>query len=461
VSQPAGEIATPRSGLPPGPGLAPVHQTVAWIRRPLPFLEDCRQLYGDTFTMRLSGAPPMVMLSDPAAVREVFTGDPDVLRSGAANALLQAALGRNSLLVLDGDEHLRERRLLLPPFHGKRMRRYGELIQGVAEREVAGWPTGAPVRLAPSMRAIALEVIVRAVFGVDDPGRVASFSRALSRLLDTVTKPYRVLALLLLKPGGRTMRAWQRHAPTIRRVDALIFDEIERRRREADLAGRDDILSLLLQARDEQGAPLTGQHLRDELMTMLVAGHETTATALAWALERLMRRPGALARLAEEAEAGDDTYLDAVVKETLRVRPVIPFVVRELTAPLELAGWALPAGARVAPCVHLVHRRPDLYPDPDAFRPERFLERPEGAYTWIPFGGGTRRCIGAAFATFEAKTVLRVIARSGRLRPVDTADEAVGRRGLTLTPAGEAKAVWEPLARVRSYAGTLSSELQR
>jgi cytochrome P450 len=431
--------------LPPGPQATPVRQAVAWVRRPLGLLEDCRRQFGDIFTLRLAGMPPLVMLSDPANIREVLTGDPRTLRSGEANAVLQATLGRRSLLLLDGDEHLRERRLLLPAFHGERMRRYGEVIAGVAEREVARWPVDRPLALAPAMRRIALEVIGRAVIGIDEPARLAALTRALRRLLDATTRPARLLLLMALQPGGPVMRTWQRTSPTLLRVDELLYDEIARRRADGSGAGREDILSLLLQARDEDGAPMGDRHLRDELMTLLVAGHETTATALAWAFERLVRHPGAYDRVRAEAASPDgDAYLDAVVKETLRIRPVIPFVVRQVAEPVELAGRRWPPGVRLAPCVHLVHRRPDVYPEPDAFRPERFLETPPGTYTWIPFGGGTRRCLGAAFALYEARVVLRVVGSSGRLMADRPQDEAIGRRGLALVPAREARVRWRP-----------------
>jgi cytochrome P450 len=426
--------------LPPGPPEAPRRQILAWVRRPFAWLDECSRSYGETFTLRLASMPPMVVLSNPQAIREVFTGDPEILRSGEANALLATMLGHRSLLVLDGADHLRERRLMLPPFHGERMRRYGELISAVAEREIARWPARAPFRTAPSFRHIALEVIVRAVFGVEEPERMKRLTRALRRLLDATTNPMRVLVLLLLQPDGLTVRAWQRYAPTIRRVDAMLFEEVSRRRADPGAAEREDILSLLLQARDESGEPMSDRHLRDELMTLLVAGHETTATALAWAVERLARDPAAFERLA----GGDEEYADAVVREILRVRPVLPIVLRQLAAPFSVAGWDLPAGVRVAPCIYLVHRRPEIYPDPDSFRPERFLERPADTYSWIPFGGGTRRCIGGAFAMFEIKTVLQAIARAGRLRAVSAEDERVGRRGLTLMPAAGARVVWEP-----------------
>jgi cytochrome P450 len=431
--------------LPPGPDQLPLRQTLEYVWRPLPLFEDAYRRYGHTFTLRLHGMPPIVVLADPDAIREAYTAPADLLRSGEANAALQAGLGRHSLIVLDGDEHLRERRLMLPSFHGERMRLYGDLIAEVAERHVAGWPAERPFPVADTMRAIALEVILRAVFGVEDRERMRRAERSLRRFLESASPPYRLLALLLVRPGGLTMRTWQRLAPTVRRVDAIVYDEIDRRRADPHVAERDDILSMLLQARDEDGRPMPDEHLRDELVTLLAAGHETTATALGWALERLVREPRAMDRLVDEVRSGDgEEYLDAVVKETLRLRTVVPFSLRQLTTPVTIGGWDLPAGVRVAPCIHLVHRDPDVYPDPEVFRPERFLGRPAGTYTWIPFGGGTRRCLGGSFAVFEMKTVLRTLLRAGRLSAPEHAGEPVGRRGITLVPAHGARMVWHP-----------------
>jgi cytochrome P450 len=289
------------------------------------------------------------------------------------------------------------------------------------------------------MQAITLEVIMRAIFGVEDPARLERLRAALERMLDWTTDPRRLL--LIAGIGPRRLESVTAFRAAMDPVHALLEEEIARGRSDPRLEGREDILALLLQATHDDGSPMSVEEIRDELLTLLVAGHETTATALGWALERLARHPEAWARLREEVAAGDEAYLDAVVKETLRLRPVLPIVLRHLKAPMEIGGWDLPAGVSVVPCIYLVHRDPAVYPDPLAFRPERFLESPAGTYTWIPFGGGVRRCLGASFALFEMKTVLRVIAGRARLRPEDPAPARSTRRAITLVPADEARVV--------------------
>ena len=425
--------------LPPGPPYPRALQTLGWILRPGPFMSRCRARYGDIFTLRVANEGTWVFLADPDAVKQVFTGDPNLLRAGEANAVLEPVVGSRSVLLLDEPEHMRQRKLMLPPFHGERMQRYGDLMSAVAAAEVARWPHGEPLPLWPSMQAITLEVIMRAVFGVSDGDRLDRLREGLRTMLDWTTERRRLALLVALGPAR--LRASRSFRSAVDPVDELVLDEIRRRREDPGLAERDDILSMLIQARYEDGEPMTDAELRDELMTLLVAGHETTATSLAWALERLMRHPEMIERLRQEFDAGEDSFLDAVVKETLRLRPVLPIVVRRLSEPTEIGGRMLPAGVAVAPCIYLIHRRSDIYPEPERFRPERFLESPAGTYTWIPFGGGVRRCLGASFALFEMKTVLRAVLSSVELRPDAPASEPVRRRAITLTPGRRASAI--------------------
>jgi cytochrome P450 len=425
--------------LPPGPRLPRAVQTLGWIARPGPFLRRCRARYGDAFTLRIAQEGSWVMLSDPDDVREVFTGDPRLLHAGAANEVLLPLLGHRSVLLLDGEQHLAQRKLMLPPFHGERMRAYGELMTAVAREEIERWPRGEPFALWPRMQAVTLEVIIRAVFGVRGEERLELARRRLRETLEISTDMKTYLAVATLGPQRLDrMRFFKRRLDP---VNEVLLDEIRDRRVSPDLAERDDVLSMLLSARYEDGSPMSDAELRDELMTLLVAGHETTATALAWAVERLVRHPEKLERLAAEAASGEEEYADAVVKETLRLRPVIPIVVRELQEAMEIGGRLLPAGVRVAPCIMLVHSREDVYPEPHRFRPERFLEQPAGTYTWIPFGGGVRRCLGASFALFEMKTVLGAVASELSLRPAQPAPERVRRRAITLTPSAGARVV--------------------
>ena len=421
--------------LPPGPKLPVPVQTLGWITRPGPFMERCRERYGDTFTLRIANEDTWVMFSDPAAVKQIFTGDPKLLHAGEANGILRPIVGPNSVLLLDERAHLAQRKLLLPPFHGERMKAYGELMTAAAQTEIASWPAGEVIATRPAMQRITIEIVMRAIFGVSDTSGLERMRSALTSMLDWTTKPSRLVLLVVAGPKGI------HRIPEYRRImgdlDAVIAEEVTRRRAAGDLAERSDVLSMLLSARHEDdGSPMTDAELRDELVTLLVAGHETTATALSWALERLARHPAAWERL----RSGDEPYLDAVIKETLRLRPVVPIVLRRLKAPLEIGGHELPAGVSAVPCVYLMHRREDVYPEPRAFRPERFLEQPAGTYTWIPFGGGTRRCLGASFALFEMAAVLRVLARRcSSLRPDGVVPERIARRSITLVPEREGR----------------------
>jgi cytochrome P450 len=345
---------------------------------------------------------------------------------------MEPVLGSHSVLVLDGPEHLRQRKLLLPPFQGSRVGAFREVIRDVAEREIARWRPGSELVLRERMRALTFEVICRAVFGVSEPALVERLRERLIAVIDSnpifmVSSAARA-DLGRLSPGGVFARR-------LRAADAVLYEEIARRRGATDLEQRTDVLSLLLRARDEQGRAMSDAELRDELFTMLGAGHETTATGLAFAFELLLRNPAVLARLREEIEAGeDDAYLEAVAKETLRLRPVIDGAERTLTVPRTVAGWELPAGVKVYPAILLVHLREDLYPRPHEFRPERFLQDGVEPYSWLPFGGGIRRCIGAALAQAEMVEVLRVAVPRVQLRPLADRPDPVVLRGITLAP---------------------------
>src|SRR4051794_2975903 len=413
----------PLEGLPPGPDWSLLRSVRTWWRRPLQTLEECQARYGDMFSYRLPYEGRWVFVSDPETVKQVFTGDPRLLHAGEANIVLLPVLGEHSVLLLDEPAHMKERKLMLPPFHGKRMHAYGELMAEVAAEEIDRWPTDRPVRMRPRMQAVTLEIILRAVFGVSEGERLESLRDELRRTLNLLADPRRAAFLVLL--GPKRIRRFPPFRRMIEAVDRQLYPLIEARRAAPDLAERDDILSLLLQARHEDGRPMSDRELRDELMTLLVAGHEPTATGLSWAIELLARHPAALDRLETEVAAGDDTYLDAVIKETLRLRPVIALVLRKLVEPMEIGGRLLPAGLSVAPSIYLVHRRPAVYPEPERFRPERFLDGPAGTYTWIPFGGGVRRCLGASFAEFEMAVVLRELVARRRLRPVGEPEHSI------------------------------------
>jgi cytochrome P450 family 135 len=434
--------------LPPGPRTPAVVNTVRFGQRPLAALREWHRRFGDVFTVRMLGFGVGVYVADPEAIRKLFTGDQSDLRAGEANSFMEPVLGPHSVLVLDGPEHLRQRKLLLPPFQGSRVAAFREIIREVAEREIAGWHPGRQLVLRERMRALTFEVICRAVFGVTQRDRVERLRERLIAVVDSS-----VLFMLSraaradlgpLSPGGVFARR-------VRAAHALLDEEIDRRRGEPDLDQRSDVLSLLLRARDERGEAMTNAELRDELFTMLAAGHETTATGLAFAFELLLRTPRVLARLREELESGeDDAYLDAVVKETLRLRPVLDAAERTLTVGREVAGWELPAGVRVYPGIALVHMREDLYPRPREFRPERFLEEGAESYSWLPFGGGIRRCIGAALAQAEMAEVLRVAVPAVELRPLRERPDPVVLRGITLAPRhGVAVTVQRRLAPAR------------
>ena len=441
TTAPGPAIRAPERGLPPGMPFPKAIQTALWSRQARRVLYACQDRYGDMFTIRIAHEGTWVILADPEAIKQVFTGDPKVFHAGEGNEILAPVLGRNSLLVLDEERHMSQRRLLLPSFHGERMKGYVETMGEIAAREIDRWPTGTPYALRPRMQAVTLEIILRTVFGVgeDETAKLADLRDALRDFLDLTTNPRMLLPLVLVGPDR--VRRFSPFRRRIDRVDGLIYREIAERRKATDLAERDDVLSLLVGARHEDGSPMSDEEMRDELLTLLVAGHETTATSLSWAVERLVRHPEKLERLRSEVEDGGDAYLTATIQETLRLRPVIALVLRKLTEPVEIGGRELPAGAAVAPCVYLVHRNPEIYPEPGRFLPERFLENPPGTYTWIPFGGGIRRCLGASFAQFEMAVVLEELVKRHRIRPASPKPERIFRRAITETPRHDAEVV--------------------
>jgi cytochrome P450 len=417
--------------LPPGPRAPAFLQGLRYMRDPLGFISGFRRRYGDIFTVHFPFFGRIVYVASPELVKEVFTGSPAVFHAGEANAtVLEPALGPNSVLTLDDEPHLRQRKLLLPPFHGERVQRYGELIREVTRREMESWPVGRAFSLRPHTQRITLAVILRAVFGIEDPERIDRATGLIDTFSDRVTV---ITKFPNLRRDLGPFSPWRRFLAARAKLDEFLYEEIALRRAEVG-EERDDVLSLLLQARHDDGSPMGDEELRDELLTVVGAGHETTATSLAWAMERLLRTPRVLQRLRDSVAAGEDDYLEATVKETLRARPVIIDVARKLTAPARIGGYELPAGSFVLPAIGALHFRDDVFPEPDEFRPERFLDGKTENYAWIPFGGGVRRCIGAAFAEYEMRIVLREFIARAQLSAPDPEPESVRIRHITLAP---------------------------
>ncbi|HEV2062044.1 MAG TPA: cytochrome P450 [Solirubrobacteraceae bacterium] len=415
--------------LPPGPTWPAAVQALAWWSRPVPFMERCRARYGKRYTIKMVGTPPFVTISDPDEVKQIFQAPPDVLHPGEGAIVLEPVVGRHSLILLDEDVHLEQRRLMLPAFHGERMKRLTGLMTQIIEQEVESWSAGETIRLHPRMQALTLEIILRAVFGIHaEDERLVALRRNLTEILEFGTAP------ASLVPQLRRGRRWNGFVRLREETDALIFDVIEERR--ATNGDREDVLAMLLTARHEDGTPMSRRELRDELMTLLVAGHETTASQLAWTFERLTRTPRVLRRLTEAVDAGDDAYVDATVNESLRHRPVLPIAEPRLVKkPVEIGGWTYPEGVALTCNAYLMHHDRDLYDAPYEFRPERFVDEQPGTYTWIPFGGGRRRCIGASFAQLEMRLVLRAVLERYEPAPDSPAPETTRRRAITYTPS--------------------------
>jgi cytochrome P450 len=427
--------APPRTALPPGPRAHGVLQALRMHRDPLGYAMAVHRRWGEPFTMSSPGFGTSVMFSSPDLIQQIVAGDPSVFHAGLANRPLRPILGRWSLLTLDRAPHMRQRKLLLPPFHGERLRAYAGLIAELAEREVASWPVGTTFTLQPRMEALTLDVILHVVFGIADESRRDELRRLLPPLVSSARRLVFWGAVVHRDVGPVRPRATF-HARRAA-VDALLYAEIAERRAlsEEQLARRSDILSLLVQAKHEDGTPMGDLEIHDELLTLVMAGHETTATALAWAVDQLQRNPRVLERVRTDA-GDDDEYLEAVCKEVLRIRPVVPVVGRVASEPVTIGEHELPAGVELAVGILITHHRPDVFPQPDRFRPERFLDGGADvpSYGWLPFGGGVRRCIGASFAQLELSVILRVLARAP-LRLAVRRPEPIRATGVTLVPA--------------------------
>lgn len=424
---------------PPRPRLPAAVQGLATLFAERRVLQLAHRRYGDIFSLDVWPFEPLTVVADPDEVLRIFRGDSDLLRAGEGNSILEPIVGPRSLFLLDGDAHLRRRKFVLPPFHGEAMRRVGDGVEAIARKEIDKWPTGQPIRLHERMQVITLRVILRAVFGIEDAGRLAGLERSVVAMLNAVALPLMLPPLRHSRPGP-----WARFLAARAATDEVLLEEIGRRRELADVGERGDVLSLLLQATYEDGSSMSDEDLRDELVTVLVAGYETTATALSWACERVARHPGVLARLHAELDEGEDGYLECVLKETLRTRPVVTLVLRRLASPMQVGDYMVPAGATLGTSVTLVHGSADAFPAPDAFQPERFEQGAPSTYTWVPFGGGVRRCIGAAFAIHEMKTVLRVLLEGHDLSAVGKRPERARRRMITFIPSQGARVILEP-----------------
>jgi cytochrome P450 len=415
--------------------------------RPIPFMEHCRERYGPIFSIRLGPAGNVFVIADPRAAKQVLTADPEFFRAGDTNGIFRDVVGNHSILVMDGPEHLHHRKILLPVV-GRHAHRYREMISEIARGRIASWKQGEEMPLLPEMEAISFEVMMRIAMGSDGQSESEQRLRTLiPEMMDRCESPFTLIPWFRHELGGITPYA--RLMKFIDGIDEILFDAIAERRADPLVQVREDALSLLVRATYEDGSPLEDQVVRDELLTMLMAGYETTTAGLTWTFERLLRSPDKLERLMSDLDRGDEGYLMAVVKEALRRRPVIPIAARKALAPIELLGYTIPAGSVLMVAIYLIHSDPEIYPEPDEFRPERFLDRDvkgmEGG-SWIPFGGGIRRCLGASLAQYEMAMVIRTVLEESTLQPVGEAPEPVARRRFTLSPGHEGRVLVESVS---------------
>ena len=429
--------------LPAGPKLPPIAQVFAWAYRPTQFMERANKKYGETFTIKFAGFPPEVLFTNPKHIKEIFTGSGDDLHAGKVNAILEPLVGAQSVLLLDGKRHLEQRRLLLPPFHGERMHSYCGQMRAAADDMIATLPVGDTFALHTYTQRFTLDVILKTVFGLTEGPVFVRLRELLAEVLDGAASPLLLSKKFQVDLGPLT--SWGRLSRAHGEIDKILFQLFDECRAENDNS-RTDVLAMLVSAKHEDGSFMTFEELRDEMMTILVAGHETTATALAWAVFQILKTPGVIDSIHEELATvvGDEDvgvqhlsklkYLDSVIKETLRLKPVIPIIGRILQKPMTIGGHDLPAGVAAVPCIYLTHRREDIYPEPLSFKPERFMEKTPGPYEFFPFGGGIRRCIGAAFAMYEMKIFLARVLSQVELELPEDYEGRITRRSITFAP---------------------------
>ena len=431
-----------------GPKTPRFAQLIEWVFNPLQLMEKSAKTYGDTFKLFLVGNYPMVFVSHPQAIKEIFNANPDKFDVGRGNELVASLLGEQSLILLDGAPHQRQRKLLTPPFHGDRMKSYGELICEITEKVISDWKIGEPFDVRYYMQEISLRVILQAVFGLNQGQRYDEIKQLIASILDISGSPLRAMLVFvpLLQKDLGAWSPWGSFLRQQKRLDDLLYAEIQERRDNPD-ASREDILSLMMAARDEQGQPMTDKEMRDELMTLLVAGHETTASSLTWAFYWIHHHPEIREKLLAELDTVDTKedlsaiaklpYLNAVCAETLRIYPIALVAFPRINkAAIEIMDCEYPAETWLMPCIYLTHHREDLYPEPKQFKPERFIDKQYSPYEYLPFGGGSRRCIGMAFALFEMKLVLTTVLRNLDLNIVNNHEVKPTRRGGTLAPSG-------------------------
>lgn len=431
--------------LPPGPTAPGVLQTLEWMYRPIPFMERCRERYGPIFSIRLGPAGHVFMVAEPTAAKRILTADPDLFRAGDTNGIFKDVVGEHSILVLDGPEHHQHRRILFPVV-GRHAHRYGEMIGQIARGRISAWKAGTEINLLPEMEAISFEVMMRIALGTDGKSeREQDLRTLIPQMMDRCESPFTLIPWFRHELGG--ISPYARLMRFIEGIDEILYAIIDEARADPLVQVREDALALLVRATYEDGSPLQDKVVRDELLTLLMAGYETTTAGLTWAFERLLRTPEKLDRLISELEAGETEYLDATVKETLRRRPVIPIAARKALAPIEVGDYLLPTGSVLMVPIYLIHGDPEIHPDPEEFQPERFLGvNLEQSGAWMPFGGGVRRCLGAGLAQYEMAVVIRTVLEEAQLRPVGADPEPVARRRFTFSPGREGRVFVESVS---------------